>query len=924
MNKKKFRIVSKFKAIVLTQRSLAPLTPLTIRDMLSITFLIFGFFFAAYPVEAQYQMEDLDRGLVAINTGGGSVYVGWRFLGTDPSNIAFNVYRNNTRINSNPITNSTNYIDSNGDQNAKYSVRAVLNGVELESEKSVGVWERQYLTVNLQRPTGSTTPDGVSYNYSPNDLSVADLDGDSEYEIIVKWDPSNSKDNSQSGYTGNVYLDAYEMDGERLWRIDLGRNIRAGAHYTQFMAYDLDGDGRAEVACKTADGTIDGQGKVIGNGSSDYRNSKGYILSGPEYLTIFEGSSGRELATTHYIPARGSVSSWGDRYGNRVDRFLAGVAYLDGQRPSLIMSRGYYTRAVIAAWDWRNGSLTNRWTFDSNNSGSSAAAGQGAHSLSIGDVDQDGRQEIVYGSATIDDDGRLLYSTGLCHGDALHLGDFIPDRSGLEVFMVHESPKCYGENGIEMHDARTGRIIWGRSGNSGDIGRGLTADIDPRYRGSEAWGSSGGVNSATGEYLGGSKPSINFAVWWDGDPSREILDRTVIDKWNIDSSSSNRLLTAYNYGAAQNNGTKANPGLTADIIGDWREEVVWRHQNNHQLLIFTTTDYADMRQFTLMHDPQYRVAVAWQNSGYNQPPHPGFYLGDGMSEQPQPDIYLVGGSTDANDPDDDDASVLIEENKTGYCGVDGTIDSNHPGYTGSGFSNTTNALSMGMEWEINVPEHGSYSMSLRYANGSSTNRTAELLVDGTAVVSNVAFQNTGSWSSWHTASTTVTLYTGSHRIRLQATTSEGLPNIDSLEVSGKNPKAEDCTSGSGSPSPQPDPANPSTMPQEPDSPSDSTGQTGSVVCTAGNVSTWGSGFVLNGFTVTNNSASPISSWSVRLLFDQSVTITQAWGIDISGSDVSLRGSNVGYNGTIQPGQTAIFGMLGSSTSSINMPKCSVD
>jgi rhamnogalacturonan endolyase len=572
-------------------------------------------------------MENIDRGVVAVNVGNSSVYVGWRFLGTDPSNIAFNVYRNSTLINSNPITNSSNYIDTNGDRYASYSVRSVVNGVEQDSSASVDVWNEQYLAVDLQRPTGGTTPDGVSYDYSPNDLSVADLDGDSEYEIIVKWDPSNSKDNSQSGYTGNVYLDAYEMSGQRLWRIDLGRNIRAGAHYTQFIAYDLDGDGRAEVACKTADGTIDGQGRVIGDDSVDYRNSNGYILSGPEYLTIFEGNSGRALTTTDYIPARGSVSSWGDSYGNRVDRFLAGVAYLDGERPSLIMSRGYYTRAVIAAWDWRNGSLTNRWTFDSDESGNSEAAGQGAHSLSIGDVDQDGRQEIVFGSATIDDNGSLLYSTGLCHGDALHLGDLNPDRSGLEVFMVHESPSCYGDNGIEMHDARTGQIIWGRSGEGADIGRGLTADIDSRYRGSEAWASRGGMISAAGQYLGDSKPSINFAIWWDDDPIREILDRTVIDKWNTNSSSTDRLLTAYNFGAAQNNGTKANPGLSADIIGDWREEVIWRHDNNQQLLIFTTTDVTDMRLFTLMHDPQYRVAIAWQNAGYNQPPHPGFYLG---------------------------------------------------------------------------------------------------------------------------------------------------------------------------------------------------------------------------------------------------------------------------------------------------------
>ncbi len=238
----------------------------------------------------------------------------------------------------------------------------MLNGVEQANSASftlpANAATQQYLQIPLQIPAGGTTPSGEAYTYTANDLSIGDLDGDGEYEYVLKWDPSNAKDNSQSGYTGNVYLDAYELNGTPLWRIDLGRNIRAGAHYTQFIVYDLDGDGRAEMAVKTADGTRSGTGQVIGSSSADYRNSSGYVLSGPEFLTIFNGQNGAILATTNYVPARGDVGSWGDTYGNRVDRFLAGVAYLDGQRPSLIMSRGYYTRAVIAAWDWRNGALT--------------------------------------------------------------------------------------------------------------------------------------------------------------------------------------------------------------------------------------------------------------------------------------------------------------------------------------------------------------------------------------------------------------------------------------------------------------------------------------------------------------------------------------------------------------------------------------
>lgn len=429
---------------------------------------------AAFPLAAhsQYNMENLDRGLVAIDRKDGSVLVSWRWLGQEPDNTSFNVYRNGTLLTSSPLTNKTNFVDTSGNPNANYAVEAIVNGAS-QSLATTHVWSDIYRTIPLQRPPGGTTPDGVAYTYSPNDISAADLDGDGGYELIVKWDPSNAKDNSQSGYTGNVYLDAYEISGEFMWRIDLGRNIRAGAHYTQFLAFDFDSDGKAEVAVKTADATKDSQGVVIGDSNADYRNSAGYVLSGPEYLTMFEGQTGRALNTVNYVPARGSVSSWGDNYGNRVDRFLGGVAYLDGQNPSLIMSRGYYTRTVVAAWDWRNGQLSQRWVFDSNTSGNSSYAGQGAHSLTIGDVDADGKQEIVFGAMTIDDNGTGLNNTRLGHGDALHLSDMDPSNPGLEVFMVHECPSCYGEHGIEMHDAATGQILWSHPGDYIDIGRGV-------------------------------------------------------------------------------------------------------------------------------------------------------------------------------------------------------------------------------------------------------------------------------------------------------------------------------------------------------------------------------------------------------------------------------------------------------------------
>ncbi|WP_221823757.1 rhamnogalacturonan lyase [Paenibacillus sp. FSL L8-0435] len=576
-------------------------------------------------------MEYLDRGVVAVKTGTG-VFVSWRLMGTEGSNVSFNVYRDGTKVNATPITNSTNLQDASGTSSSKYTVRAVVSGTEQAASAAASVWGNNYLSVPLSVPAGGTTADGVAYTYSANDASAGDLDGDGEYELIVKWDPSNSKDNSQSGYTGEVFIDAYKLNGTRLWRISLGKNIRAGAHYTQFMVYDLDGDGKAEVAMKTADGTKDGTGVVIGDASKDYRNSSGYVLSGPEFLTVFNGQTGKALSTVNYEPARGNVSSWGDNYGNRVDRFLAAIAYLDGERPSLVMARGYYTRTVLVAYNWRNGQLTKQWTFDSNTSGNSGYAGQGNHNLSVADVDGDGKDEIVYGAMAVDDNGKGLYTTGLHHGDAMHLSDLDPDRPGLEVFQVHETPS---NAGVEFRDAGTGQLIWGVK-TTKDIGRGMAADIDPRYKGAEVW-ADGSLYTAKGQKLGTTLPSsTNFGIWWDGDLLRELLDSNRIDKWNYANSTTMNLLTAS--GVSSNNGTKSTPNLQADLFGDWREEVVWRTNDSSALRIYTTTAVTDKRIYTLMHDPVYRLGVAWQNVAYNQPPHTGFYLGEGMSTPPVPNI----------------------------------------------------------------------------------------------------------------------------------------------------------------------------------------------------------------------------------------------------------------------------------------------
>jgi len=612
---------------------------------------------SADSVAAKRQMENLGRGVVAVSQGEGKVYVGWRLLGTDPDDIAFNLYRATgnrelVKLNHQPLTQSTNFVDHDADlsQANSYFVKSTLRGEEQAASAPfalpAGAPARQYLSIPLQTPEGHT----------PNDASVGDLDGDGEYEIVIKQE-MRGRDNSHSGFTGQTKLEAYTLKGDFLWRIDLGRNIREGAHYTQFIVYDLDGDGKAEVACKTADGTVDGRGTIIGDADADHVNESGKILDGPEFFTVFDGQTGAAIATTGYIPPRGDLGGWGgvggnggnDRNGNRADRFLACVAYLDGERPSVVMCRGYYGRSVLAAWDWRNGRLTSRWVFDSAEPGWEKFSGQGNHSVSVADVDGDGRDEIIYGAMVVDDDGTGLFSTGLRHGDALHVSDLDPTRPGLEVWGIHENeapvPGYEHGFGAAMYGAATGEILWGNDPGR-DVGRGVAADIDPHHLGAECWGGSGGLHNCKGEPIGRSPSSANFLCWWDGDLLRELLDSNRIDKYG-----GPRLLTAD--GCVSNNGSKSTPALSADLFGDWREEVMWRTPDGKELRIFTTTLPTRHRFHTLMHDPQYRLSVAWQNVAYNQPPHVGFYLGVGMSPPLRPSIRTQPPKRVANERDSD-------------------------------------------------------------------------------------------------------------------------------------------------------------------------------------------------------------------------------------------------------------------------------
>ena len=572
---------------------------------------------------SKLKREHLGRGVIAIRENPSTVAVSWRYLSSDPMDESFDVYRNGEKVNKYPIRNATFFQDIyKGTESVLYTVKAIQSKTEscyqLPSDAPAG-----YLNIPLNRPENGTTPAGQSYFYAPNDASIGDVDGDGEYEIILKWDPSNAHDNSHDGYTGEVYFDCYKLNGQHLWRINLGRNIRAGAHYTQFMVFDFDGDGKAEVVMKTADGTVDGKGKVIGDAQADYRNEQGRILTGPEYLTVFNGLTGEAMQTIDYVPERGNLMDWGDNRGNRSDRFLACVAYLDGIHPSVVMCRGYYTRTVLAAYDWNGKELKERWIFDSNHPGCEDYAGQGNHNLRVGDVDGDGCDEIIYGSCAIDHNGKGLYTTKMGHGDAIHLTHFDPSRKGLQVWDCHENKR----DGSTYRDAATGEILF-QIKDSTDVGRCMAADIDPTNPGVEMWSlASGGIRNIKGEVVKARVRglSCNMAVWWDGDLLRELLDRNIVSKYNWKKGVCERI--AIFEGALSNNGTKATPCLQGDIVGDWREEVLLRTADNTALRLYVSTIPTDYRFHTFLEDPVYRISIATQNVAYNQPTQPGFYFG---------------------------------------------------------------------------------------------------------------------------------------------------------------------------------------------------------------------------------------------------------------------------------------------------------
>lgn len=641
------------------------------------------------------QMENLDRGVVVVPQTSTKNFISWRLLGTDSKEATtFDLLRNGVTIAQN--LKKTNYTDTQGSPTDLYTIVTKVNGEEKETSEAVSPWNKAFLTLKLDRPATGT----YGGTYTPNDMSVGDVDGDGKYELIVKWDPSNSQDNSIDGVTDNVIIDCYKMDATKLWRVDLGRNIRAGAHYTQFLVYDFDGDGKAEMICKTAPGSKDGNGNFVNQAALDqtikahdntktYIDSKGRVNDGPEYLTVFNGTTGEAIHTTWYLPNRAgnfnkvdahpsSKTYWGDNYGGRADRFLASVAYINGadKLPCAIFSRGYYTRSFIWAISFDGQQIHTEWLHDSSDKnyiylysgdelnpvprtahlsntggikstdgdgcGNYTMYGNGNHNMAVADVDGDGCDEIIWGAGAVNNDGKLLYSTGYGHGDAMHVGKMIPDREGLQVFDVHEDKIKNGLGSWDLHDAATGEIIHYGGSDGKDNGRGMAADLTAANRGYEFWSSDvrQPYSAVTGKQVISKSCSVNFRIYWDGDAQDELFDGSYdsnskkanpyIQKWN--GSSFTNLVSfnsaTYNYGQSCNT-TKATPCLMADLFGDWREELIlWNYNDPSEINIYTTTIATDYAVPTLMHDHTYRMGITWQQTAYNQPPHLGYYLPD--------------------------------------------------------------------------------------------------------------------------------------------------------------------------------------------------------------------------------------------------------------------------------------------------------
>ncbi len=591
-----------------------------------------------------------------------TILLSWRMLPGDDATTSFDLYRSvnggaETKLNSAPIKGRTNWQDKTADRTKTNTYRLTLSG----TSETVGTYTMTaaqatgglpYIEIPLRATTDVPSSDGVWYE--ANDCSVGDLDGDCVPEVVVKRLLTRNEGGTtiegtaavESPHTvrHTVLYEAYKLDGTFLWRICSGPNIMLG-NSSSFAIADFDGDGRAEMAIKTGEGTVFGDGQEIGDtdgdGKTDYReNGKHYIGQGPEFFSVVDGETGRELARANYI-ARGKSEDWGDDYFKRASSLRVAVVNVSGDHPSVLICRGVYERSVLEAWDYNNGHLTRRWNFDTKKSGKgkdgkaySRYAAQGFHSLSVGDVDGDGKDEIVYGSMTVNDDGQGLYTSEYGHGDALHLGKFDPQRDGLQIISCQE----FGKTMVVLRDAATGATIWKQdAADDNDTGRAMIADIDPTQSGCEMWWYKSNAHSISGQDLGYQPTSCNMAIWFGEGLNRQLLNETSIHQQHDNT----RIFSLYRYDVTHINGTKGNPAWYGDLLGDWREEVIMPDSTRTKnLKVFSTWYPTDYQLPWLMTDHVYEMSALNQNVGYNMPTQAGYYIGSDM-EYP----YFTSGGT---------------------------------------------------------------------------------------------------------------------------------------------------------------------------------------------------------------------------------------------------------------------------------------
>jgi autotransporter-associated beta strand protein len=607
------------------------------------------------PLFGQRKMENLGRGTLAVQTDNG-IYVNWRIKGTEWFDVAYNLYRNGTKINSNPIAGASNYTDASGSPASGYKVKAVINGVEQNENQEVPVLEKPFVEFKLREiPKIAGMPDSIYNVYRTNDMTAADLDGDGEYELIVKR--LNSFYNAADPFLSKYHhlIEAYKTDGTCLWTINLGPNV-FHHHEINILAYDFDGDGKAEIVMRSSEGTIDGEGNKIGDvanamgelipdGKTDYRDimkSNGghtFEYEGIEFLSLYDGETGKELDRIIHIP-RQPAAQWGYGTGmkggqlaHRATKFHYGAPYLDGKKPSVFISRGIYEKIMMRTYDIVNKKFVFKWEFNSDNN--PGYSGQGNHNYVVADVDNDGCDEIVYGSMTVDNDGKGLYTTRLGHGDAIHVSDFDPYRKGLEVWACLESSPNYGSS---FRAAESGASLWHRIAGR-DMGRAMAANISNKYKGTELWDNDHMYSASERKEISLARGATAFRIYWTGDLRDELASRGVqgvdpdegkwegiISTFDDNTASWQNVLTATGYFTCLD--SKGVPCLQADLFGDWREEIVYRSLDDQSIRIYTTTYPTEHRIYTLMHDMQYRQAVAWQMCGYNQPPHVSYFVGE--------------------------------------------------------------------------------------------------------------------------------------------------------------------------------------------------------------------------------------------------------------------------------------------------------